>query len=95
MSHHFNAHGQFPSDQYLFLAPDEIVLSFKDPAAMEALYTFANWTDDDALAVAIRKRLDTIVHEFDVSSTRDFTSIVCQTPSLEGVEMVTSMRAAL
>ncbi len=63
MSRHLNAHGQFQSDQYLFLAPDEIVLSFKDSAAMEALYLFADWTDDDDLAVAIRKRLDAIADE--------------------------------
>ena len=47
------------------------------------------------LAVAIRKRLDAIADEFDVSGIRDFTSIVCQTPDLEDVEMVPSMRAAL
>ncbi len=63
MCHYLNAHGQFQSDQYLFLAPDEIVLSFKDPAAMGALYTFTDWTDDDDLAVAILKRLDTIADE--------------------------------
>ena len=39
------------------------MLSFKDSAAMEALYTFADWADDDDLAVAIRKRLDAIAGE--------------------------------
>ena len=34
--------------------PDRmIVLSFGDRAAMEALYTFADWTDDDDLSVDI------------------------------------------
>ena len=71
MCHYLNALGQFQSDQYLFLAPDEIVLSFKDSAAMEALYTFADWTDDDDLAVATRKRLDTIAEEYVQSWERD------------------------
>ncbi len=42
MCHDFNPLEQFQSYQYLYLAPDEIVLSFKDSAAMEALYTFAD-----------------------------------------------------
>ena len=70
MCHRLNALGQFQSDQYLLLAPDEIVLSFKDSAAMEALYTFADWTDDDDLAVAIRKRLDAIIDEYVQSCER-------------------------
>jgi hypothetical protein len=63
LSLHLNSLGQFQSDQYPNLAPDEIVLSFKDPAAMEALYTFADLTEDDDLAVAIVKRLDAIAKE--------------------------------
>ncbi len=63
MCHHLNKQRQFQSDHYLYLAPDEIVLSFKDPAAMEALYVFADMTDDDELAVAILKRLDAIAEE--------------------------------
>ncbi len=39
------------------------MLSFKDSAAIEALYTFADWTKDDDLSVAIRKRLDTIAED--------------------------------
>ena len=31
---------------------------------MGALYTFADWTDDDDLAVAILKRLDAIADEY-------------------------------
>jgi hypothetical protein len=63
MSHRFNALDQFQSDQYPNLAPDEIVLSFRDPAAMAALHAFADLTDDDDLAVAIVKRLDAIADE--------------------------------
>jgi len=42
---------------------DEIVLSFRDPAAIETLIAFADLTDDDDLAVAIVKRLDAIAEE--------------------------------
>ena len=58
MSYHLNAQGQFQSDQYPDMRPDDIVLSFRDPAAMEALHAFADLSDDDDLAVAIVKRLD-------------------------------------
>lgn len=58
MSYHPDKQGQFQSDQCLHLAPDEIVLSFKDSAA---IVVFADMTDDDDLAVAIRKQLDAIV----------------------------------
>lgn len=47
MCHHLNALGQFQSDQYPNMRPDEIVLSFRDPAAIEALHVFADLTDDD------------------------------------------------
>lgn len=57
----FNA---FEINRLKNLVPDEIVLSFKDPAAIEALYTFADLTDDDDLAVAIVKRLDAIAEEY-------------------------------
>ena len=46
------------------MLPDEIVLSFRDPAAMEALHAFAELTEDDDLAVAIVKRLDAIAEEY-------------------------------
>ena len=45
------------------MLPDEIVLSFRDPAAIEALHAFAEMTEDDDLAVAIVKRLDAIAEE--------------------------------
>ena len=63
MCHHINAHGQFQSDQDADMLPDEIVLSFGNPAAMEALHAFAELTEDDDLAVAIVKRLDAIAEE--------------------------------
>ncbi len=47
------------------------MLSFKDPVAMESLYAFADWTDDDDLAVAIRKRLDALTDEHVQSWERD------------------------
>ena len=46
------------------MLPDEIVLSFRDPAAIEALHAFAETTEDDDLAVAIVKRLDAIAEEY-------------------------------
>ena len=64
MCHHLNTFGQFQSNQYPDMLPDEIVLSCRDPAAMEALHAFADLTDDDDLAVAIVKRLDAIAEEY-------------------------------
>ena len=63
MSRHVNTLGQFQSDQYPDMLPDKIVLSFRDPAAIEALHAFAELTEDDDLAVALVKRLDAIVEE--------------------------------
>ncbi len=63
MRYHLNTLGQFQSDQYPEMRSDEIVLSFRDPAAMEALHAFADLTDDDALAVVTVKRLDAIAEE--------------------------------
>ena len=63
MCHHLNTFGQFQSNQYPDMLPDEIVLSCRDPAAMEALHAFADLTDDDDLAVAIVQRLDAIADE--------------------------------
>lgn len=50
MSHHINKDGQFQSDKHPDLAPNKIVLSFKDPAAQQALVLFAEETDDRELA---------------------------------------------
>jgi hypothetical protein len=64
MCHHINALGQFQSDQYPDMPPDEIVLSFRDPASIEALHAFADLTEDDDLAVAIMQRLDAIAEVY-------------------------------
>jgi guanylate kinase len=64
MCHHLNAFGQFQCDHYPDRLPDEIVLSYQDPAAMEALHAFAELTDDDGLAVGIVKRLEAIADEY-------------------------------
>jgi hypothetical protein len=53
MSQDFSPMVQFQGYQYPSMRPDEIVLSFRDPAAMVALYLFADCTDDDDLSVAI------------------------------------------
>lgn len=68
MRYHLNALAQFQSKQYPNMQPDEIVLSFRGPAAIEALHAFADLTEDDLtedndLAVAIVKRLDAIAEE--------------------------------
>ena len=41
MGHHIDSKGRFQSDKYPDLAPDKIVLSFKDPRAQHALITLA------------------------------------------------------
>jgi hypothetical protein len=64
MSQYLNKYCQFQSDQYPDMLPDEIVLSFHDPATIEALYAFAELTEDDDLAVAIVRRLDAIAEEY-------------------------------
>jgi hypothetical protein len=63
MCRHLNAFGQFQSDQYPDMLPGEIVLSLRDPAAIEALHAFSELTEDDDLTVAIVKRLDAIAEE--------------------------------
>ena len=60
MGHHIDSEGRFQSDKYPELAPDKIVLSFKDGAAQKALAVFALWTRDDTLAEDIGKRLESI-----------------------------------
>lgn len=42
MCYHFSTQGQFQSNQYPDMGPDEIVLSFRDPAAIEALHVLAD-----------------------------------------------------
>jgi hypothetical protein len=71
MCHDFNPLEQFQSYQYPNMRPDEIVLSLRDPAAMEAPYAFADLTDDDDSAVAIMQRLDAIAEEYVQLRERD------------------------
>ena len=55
---HINKDGQFQSDKYPDLAPDKIVLSFKDPEATTALMMFAVRTTNAQLSKDIIKRLE-------------------------------------
>ena len=41
MSQHIDAQGRFQSDRHPDLAPDKIVVSFKDPRARRALWALA------------------------------------------------------
>ena len=63
MGHHINEKGQFQSDKFPELAPDKIVLSFKDPVAREALMQFAGRTKDMRLGADILLRCMTITEE--------------------------------
>ena len=63
MGHHIDAKGRFQSDKHPDLAPDKIVLSFKDVCARRALRGFALQTKDVELAANILTRLDSIVVE--------------------------------
>jgi len=65
MSHHINKQGQFQSDKYPELAPDKIMLSFKDKAAQIALIMFADNTSDIELAEDILTRIKSIKTETD------------------------------
>ena len=60
MGHHIDSKGRFQSDKFPDLAPDKIVLSFKDPAARRALRVYAIHAEDRELATDIWKRLGTI-----------------------------------
>ncbi len=60
MGHHINDQGRFQSDKYPDLAPDKIILSFKDPAARYALRRYAERTDDMDLAQDILMRANSI-----------------------------------
>ena len=63
MGHHINKKGQFQSDKYPELAPDKIVLSFKDPVARKALILYASYCFDNNLAIDILTRLRSIKEE--------------------------------
>jgi len=53
MGHHLTKDHKFKSDKYPDLAEGKIILSFKDPAAREALRLFAAATKDHELAFDI------------------------------------------
>lgn len=57
MGHHINEQGQFQSDRHPDLPPNKIILSFRDPAAREALTLYANLTPDLELAKDILEAL--------------------------------------
>jgi len=57
MGHHIDEMGRFQSNKYPELAPDKIVLSFKDINARAALGLFSDLTDDCELADDINDRL--------------------------------------
>lgn len=65
--HHIDKQGRFQSDKFSDLAPDKIVLSFKDPAARRALRVYAIHAKDRELANDIWKRLQRL----DVESRTD------------------------
>ncbi len=60
MGHHIDREGRFQSDKFPDLAPDKIVLSFKDPAARRALNVYSIYAEDRELARDIRTRVGTI-----------------------------------
>lgn len=62
MGHHIDSEGRFQSDKYPDLAPDKIVVSFKDPRARRALRCVAEdyLHTDPELSLDITKRLESI-----------------------------------
>jgi len=62
MGHHINDKGEFQSDKYPDLAPDKMVISFKDPIGRQALQLYAQLCHDvdNELSGDIFKRLITI-----------------------------------
>ena len=62
MGHHIDDQGRFQSDKYPDLAPDKIVISFKDPRARHALMALATAyvVADPELAEDISTRLRSI-----------------------------------
>ncbi|MBI2618220.1 hypothetical protein HYW58_02090 [Candidatus Kaiserbacteria bacterium] len=63
MAKHINNRGQFQSDKYPDLAPDKLILSFRDTEARSALKLFAETTKHKDLAESITERLTTILGE--------------------------------
>jgi len=62
MGHHIVG-GKFQSDKYPDLAPDKMVISFKDPIGRVALFEYARLTEDKELASDIKERINTIQEE--------------------------------
>lgn len=62
MAHHLNKNGDFQSDKFPELAPNKIVLSFKDSAARKALGVFIRETTDRELAADIETVLKNKFH---------------------------------
>lgn len=60
-----NKQGQFQSDRHPNLAPDKIILSFKDKHALIALGLYAKLTDDRELAEDIIERIKSISSDYD------------------------------
>ncbi len=62
MGHHIDEHGRFQSDKYPELAPDKIIVSFKDPRAHHALLELADGyqSTDPEFSDDIRTRLKSI-----------------------------------
>ena len=65
MGHHIDKEGRFQSDLHPDLAPDKIILSFKDPAARVALSSFAIVTEDKELADDVDRRLQELSEDSD------------------------------
>lgn len=63
MSHHIDSKGRFQSDKYPELAPDKIVLSFRDQGAWPALRVLAATHPDIDLAEDVGARMQSIVEE--------------------------------
>jgi len=63
MGHHIDSKGRFQSDKYPELAPDKIVLSFKDPVARYALRYYAASCKDRELVNDILERIEAIESE--------------------------------
>lgn len=63
MGDHIDSEGRFQSDKFPDLAPDKIVLSFKDPAARPHILGYATDCEDRELAADIQERMFTISME--------------------------------
>ena len=73
MGHHIDSEGRFQSDRHPDLAPDKIVVSFKDEKARHALMTLAAayMAADPELAEDIMIRLRSIRSPIDTPEQAD------------------------